>query len=240
MTPGLGGHTACTCKYEMNYVLYIFHTESFSDAFNTGRFHIIWNRRIVSGPPSVQGPGLQPRLPIRITQPLQFWIMNGIFYIWDGSIVQYQTVWKSCVNWALFINRSSTNTLEKLCCCPRKTNCIHCLRNAGFFGKLNKVIFPSQPKTHFFRYILLKRVPCSSIAEWKCWWPALLQSMRAWARSSGRNAHIRSSTVVYVSKSHDRKKTRKLDFWHRNTVMHPNSFLKLCPCLAWESNSLTV
>ncbi len=43
-------------------------------------------------------------------------------------------------NWALFIKRSSTNTLEKLRCCPGKTNCIHCLRNAGFFGKLNKVL----------------------------------------------------------------------------------------------------
>ncbi len=30
------------------------------------------------------------------------------------------------------------------------TNCIHCSLKAGFFGKLNKVIFPSQPKTHFF------------------------------------------------------------------------------------------
>ncbi len=33
-----------------------------------------------------------------------------------------------------------------------------------------------------------------------------LWSMRAQARSSGRNAHIRSSTIVYVIKNHDRKK----------------------------------
>ncbi len=76
------------------------------------------------------------------------------------------------------------------------------------FGKLNKVIFPLQPKTHFFRDILRERVPCSA-AEWSALMGALLlslRSMRARARSSGRNAHIRSSTVVYVSKSHDWKK----------------------------------
>ncbi len=110
-------------------------------------------------------------------------------------------------NWALFVKRgSSTNTLQKLCCCPGKTNCIHSFRDAGFFGKLNKVFFPSQPKTHFFRDILPKRVPCG----WSALMAALsllLRSMGARARSSGRNAHIRSSTVVYVSKSHARKKT---------------------------------
>ncbi len=59
------------------------------------------------------------------------------------------------------LNETKLNTLEKLCCCPGKTNCIHGSRNTGFFGKLNKVIFPSQPKTHFFRDILPERVPCS-------------------------------------------------------------------------------
>jgi len=33
---------------------------------------------------------------------------------------------------------------------PEKTNFIHCSLDAGFFGKLKKVIFPSQPKTHSF------------------------------------------------------------------------------------------
>ncbi len=65
-------------------------------------------------------------------------------------------------NWALLIKRSSTNTLEKLRYCPEKTNCIHCSRIAGFFGKLNKVIFPSQPKTHFLRDILPEWIPCSA------------------------------------------------------------------------------
>ncbi len=47
---------------------------------------------------------------------------------------------------------------------PRK-NKLHPLFNAGFFGKLNKVIFPSQPKTHFFRDFLPERALCSA-AEW--------------------------------------------------------------------------
>ncbi len=68
-----------------------------------------------------------------------------------------------------------------------------------------------------------------------------------WARSSGRNAHIRSSTVVYVSKSHDWKKLSETCtnpevrfLAQKYSVILPNRFLKLWPCLAWESNSLTV
>ncbi len=61
------------------------------------------------------------------------------------------------LNWALFIN----NTLAKLCCFPGKTNCIHWSHNAEFFGKLNKVIFPLQPKTHFFGDI-----PLPNEARW--------------------------------------------------------------------------
>ncbi len=175
--------------------------------------------------------------------------MTGIFYSWDRSIFQYQTMCKSSVELGLVYKRLSTNTLEKLRCCPGKTNCIHCLHNAGFFGKLNKVIFPSQPKTHFFRDILPERVLCSA-AEWSALMGALLLmlwSMRARARSSGRNAHIRSSTRVYVMKSHDRKKLSETCtnlevrfLAQKYSVRSPNCFLKLCPCLAWESNSLTV
>jgi len=56
-------------------------------------------------------------------------------------------------NWDLFTKYSSpksreqTNIPAQLCCCPGKTNFIHCSLNAGFFGKLKKVISPSQPKT---------------------------------------------------------------------------------------------
>ncbi len=62
----------------------------------------------------------------------------------------------TCMLFYLFIKHLSlkcqekTNTLAQLCCCARETNCIHRSLNAGFFWKLNKVIFPLQPKTHFF------------------------------------------------------------------------------------------
>ncbi len=69
---------------------------------------------------------------------------------WPGSFIAGTALSfsiKPCANlastWALFIKRSSTNTLEKLRCCPGKINCIHCWRNAGLFRKLNKVIFSS-------------------------------------------------------------------------------------------------
>ncbi len=103
---------------------------------------------------------------------------------WPGSLISGTAPSfniKRCANpasnWALFIKHSSTNTLEKLAA-PKKTNCIHCSHNAGFFGKLNKVIFPSQPKTHFFRDILPERVPCSA-AEWSALMSMLFFSLRS-------------------------------------------------------------
>ncbi len=111
------------------------------------------------------------------------------------------------LNWALFIKRSSTNTLVKLHCCPKKhASTVHI--TLGYFGKLNKVIFFLQPQTNFSRDILpeqciwMKRVDVLLLLS--------LWSMCARAFSSGRNAHIRSSTLVYVSKSHDWKNFLKL------------------------------
>ncbi len=66
----------------------------------------------------------------------------------------------------------------------------------------------------------MKRVDGLSLA---CW------TMRARARSSGRNAHIRSSTVVYdMIEKNSENCTDPGDFWHRNTVLGPNCFLKPC------------
>ncbi len=112
----------------------------------------------------------------RFTYRLQFWIMTGIFYSWDCSMFQYQTMRKSTVELSLvyktFINKHTWETPLL----PWK-NKLNCLRNVGFFGKLNKVIFPSQPKTHFFRDIL----------------PVQPNEMRWWARSrSGRCVHGRT------------------------------------------------
>ncbi len=112
-------------------------------------------------------------------------------------------------NWALFIKRSSTKHLRNSIAAPEKQTISTVHVTVGSFGKLNKVILTSQPKTHFFRDILPERVPCCQPADWSVLMGALsfsLWSMRARARSSGRNAHIRSSTVVYVIKNNDRKK----------------------------------
>ncbi len=60
-------------------------------------------------------------------------------------------------------------------------------------------------------------------------WPRSRSCSDRWVHGCvfpGRNAHIRSSTVVYVRKSHDRKnsqklvRTRKWDFCHRNTLLY--------------------
>ncbi len=58
----------------------------------------------------------------------------------------------------------------------KKTNRIHCLHNAMFFGKLNKVIFTLQPKTQFFGDIIPDQVPCSA-AEWSALMSALSLSL---------------------------------------------------------------
>ncbi len=68
-------------------------------------------------------------------------------------------------NWALFIKRSSTKHLRNSIAAPEKQTISTVHVTVGCFGKLNKVIFPSQPKTHFFRDILPERVPCSA-ADW--------------------------------------------------------------------------
>ncbi len=132
-------------------------------------------------------------------------------------------------NWALFIKRSSTKHLRNSIAAPEKQTISTVHITVGSFGKLNKVIFSSQPKTHFFRDILPERVPCCQPADWSALMGALsfsLWSMRVRARSSGRNAHIRSSTVVYVIRTTIEKKSpklvrnRKWDFWHRNTLLY--------------------
>ncbi len=107
------------------------------------------------------------RSPAKRIHLMLFHLPSAVLnHSWPGSFItgtapSFSIKCKSSVELGL-INRSSTNTLEKLHCCPRKTNCIHCLHNAGFFRKLNKVIFPSQPKIHSFRDILPERVPCSA------------------------------------------------------------------------------
>ncbi len=157
---------------------------------------------------------------------------------------------KSSVELGLVYKRSSTKHLRNSIAAPEKQTISTVHVTVGCFRKLNKVIFPSQPKTHFFRDILPERGPCCQPADWSELMGALslsLWSMRAQTRSYGRNAHIRSSTVVYVIKNNDRKKLSETCtnpevrfLAQKYSVIRPNFFLKLCPCLAWESNSLPV
>ncbi len=89
-------------------------------------------------------------------------------------------------NWALFIKRSSTKHLRNSIAAPEKQTISTVHVTVGCFGKLNKVIFPSQPKTHFFRDILPERGPCCQPADWSALMGALslsLWSMRARTRS---------------------------------------------------------
>ncbi len=128
----------------------------------------------------------QPNTDIwcRFTYHVQFWIMTGIFIAGTAPSFIIKRCANSASNWALFINVHQQTHLRNSVAAPEKTDCIHCLRNAGFFGKLNKVIFPSQPKTHFSRDILPERVPCSA-AEWSA-------LMGALSLSSGRCVHGRA------------------------------------------------
>ncbi len=71
-------------------------------------------------------------------------------------------------NWALFIKRSSTKHLRNSIAAPEKQtiSTVHVM--VGCFGKLNKVIFPSQPKTHF-----LSESRAASLPIEACWLAAL-------------------------------------------------------------------
>ncbi len=80
-------------------------------------------------------------------------------------------------NWALFIKRSSTKHLRNSIAAPEKQTISTVHVTVGCFGKLNKVIFPSQPKTHFFRDILPERGPCCQPADWTALMGALSLSL---------------------------------------------------------------
>ncbi len=185
----------------------------------------------------------------RFIYHLLFWIITRIYYSWDCSIFQYQTMRKSSVELGLVYKRSSTNTLEKLRCCPGKTNCIHCLRNTGFFGKLNKVIFPSQPKHTSLETFFPSESRASVQPDEACWW-ARTWSCSGWCmhgrvlpekcpyKDFHRRLHQQVPQSRKLSETCTNPEVRFLP--QKYSVISSNCFLKLCPCLAWESRSLTV
>ncbi len=123
--------------------------------------------------------------------------MTGIFYSWDCSIFQYQTMCKSSVELGLvyktFVNKHLRNSVAA----PKKQNASTVHVTLGFSGSWTRLSFPYNQKHNSLETFFLSE-SCAVQPNEARWW----------ARSCSRSGrcHIRSSTLVYVMKSHDRKK----------------------------------
>ncbi len=123
--------------------------------------------------------------------------------------------------------------------------CIDLTCKSSFVSGVNA---PLPSNTLFFRGILPDRVLyCRMKRVDGCTLALALVDACSGALFQGRNAHIRSSILHYVRKSHDWKKLSETCtnpegrfLAQKCSVILPNRFLKLWPCLAWESSSLTV
>ncbi len=179
------------------------------------------------------------------TYRLQFWIMTGIFIAGTAPSFSIKRCANPASNWALFIKRSSTNTLWTPLL-PEKQNASHCSRNAGFFWEAEQgyislttkntslerffpsescAVLPDEARwwarscsrsgVRFSKLSLANYVVISielngndRTCDPSCFWEnAPLIDARTDAFFRRRNAHIRSSTLIYISKSHDWKKT---------------------------------
>ncbi len=158
---------------------------------------------------------------------------------------------KSSVELGLVYKTFVNKTLENLHCCPGKTNYIHCSHNGGFvLGSWTRLSFPHNQKHTSLETFFPSESRAASLPIEAHWWARSRSHSGRCVHGrvlSGRNAHIRSSTVVYVIKNNDRKKLSETCtnpevrfLAQKYSVIRPNFFLKLCPCLAWESNSLPV
>ncbi len=175
----------------------------------------------------------------RFTYRLWFRIMTDIFYRWECSIFQYQTMCKSSFELGLVCKTFVIKMTE--------TNKHTCETPLLFFGKLNKVIFPSQPKTLLWRHS--SRASPVQCCRW-CWWvySCSRSGWRVHALALPGEMPIQGIPLFMTSWRAMLEnfpkliRTRKECIWHRNTVICPNvfCFFLLWPCLSWESNSLTV
>ncbi len=159
--------------------------------------------------------------------------MTKIFYSCDCSIFQYQTMYKSSIELGLvyktFVNKHTCETPLL----TRKNKLYHV--TLCYLGNLNKVIFPLQPKTHFFRdsaaETQMKCIDGRALAlalvdacegaffQEKCPYKGVPQSF------TSARAMIEKSFPKLV-------RTQKEDFYHRNTQSYFQIvFLKLWPCL---------
>ncbi len=80
---------------------------------------------------------------------------------------------KSSVELGLVIKRSSTKHLRNSIAAPEKQTISTVHVTLGCFGKLNKVIFPSQPKTLFVRDVLFPSESRAALPIEACWLAAL-------------------------------------------------------------------
>ncbi len=106
----------------------------------------------------------------RFTCRLQFWIMTGIFCSWDRSIFQYQTMCKTSAELGLVYKTFVNKHLWNSSAAPRKTNCIHCLGNAGFSsGSLTRLSFPHNQK-HTSLETFFPSESRAALPDEACWW----------------------------------------------------------------------
>ncbi len=134
----------------------------------------------------------------RFTYRLQFWILTGSFIA--GTAPSFSIKWcaNPVSNWALFIKSLSTNTLERLCCFPGKTNCIHVHLTLGSSGNWTRLSFPHNQKHRSLETFVLSEswvlqlMDMSGAHDPLCWflpwWRRLHVGMGWWHRWALRNS----------------------------------------------------
>ncbi len=146
------------------------------------------------------------------TYHLQLWIMTGNFYSWDRSIFQYQMMCKSSFETGPYLWKFHQQTqLQNSVGAPGKTNC------------WTRLSFPYNQK-HTSLETFFPSMSCAVLPNQTRWW------------ASSHFSPVFREKCPY-------KEFPEVCNWHRNTLLYIQIgifFFLLWPCLAWESNSLTV
>ncbi len=122
----------------------------------------------------------------RFTYRLQFWIMTGIFYSWDRSIFQYQTMCKSSIELGLVYKTFIIKHAWETPLLPRKKqNASTVYVTLGSSGSWTRLCFPyNQKHTSLETFFLSKSCPVlPNEAHW-------------WARSSSRSGRCVHGCVL--------------------------------------------
>ncbi len=152
---------------------------------------------------------------------------------------------KSSVELGLVYKTFINKTLEKLHCCPGKTNYIHCSRNAGLFWEAEQGYLSLNQK-HSSLETFFPSESRAALPDEACWLAALApvdacRGVFFREKCPYKEFHRRLRHQEQRSKKTLRNlyepEVRFLA--QKYSVIRP-IFFKLCPCLAWESNSLPV